>query len=205
METATDDERARRGARRCVPPLGLLAVAFVLPAVHSCMGSISPLAFGLMVPEYSANIWPLFLLAATLAAMTILRRADPERPDRARAVLVVPVLTWAASLWLAVRGGGASARVANTDDLIAIAGVLFALPLSIGAFARALRAAGWSRWRHAIASFAAAAWLTTPPQYVFACLLEGRCRELAYGAYAIAAAMLWLSATAVVYRHRERA
>jgi len=201
METATDDERARRGARRCVPPLGLLAVAFVLPTVHSCVGSISPLSFGVAFPDCAAIIWPVFLLAAALAAMTLVRRADPEHADRPRAVLAVPVLTWAASLWLAVRGGGASAWVAKTDDLIAIAGVLVALPLSIGAFARALRAAGWSRWRHAIASFAAAAWLLVPPQYVFARLLDGSFRGLAYGAYAIAAAMLWLSA-AVVHRRR---
>ena len=142
MEPATNDERARRGARRCVPPLGLLAVAFVLPTVHSCVGSISPLSFGVAFPDCAAIIWPVFLLAAALAAMTLVRRADPEHADRPRAVLAVPVLTWAASLWLAVRGGGASAWVAKTDDLIAIAGVLVALPLSIGAFARALRAGG---------------------------------------------------------------
>lgn len=206
MDTATDGERDRRGARRCVPPLGLLAVALVLPTVHSCMGSISPLSFGLAFPRYAAITWPVFLLAAALAAMTLLRRVDPERPDRARVVLAVPVLTWAASAWqAAVRGGGAPATLANTDDLIAIAGVLVALPLSIGAFARAVRAAGWSRWRHAIASFAAAAWLTYPPQYVFARLLDGKVRGLACGAYAIAAAMLWLSGAAAVYRHRERA
>ena len=202
MEPATDDERARRGARHCVPPLGLLAVALGLPTVHSCVGSISPLSFGVAFPECAAIMWPVFLLAAALGAMTLVRRAAPEHQDRPRAVLAIPLLTWAAGLWLAVRGGGASARVANTDDLIAIAGVLVALPLSIGAFARALRAAGWSRWRHAIASFAAAAWLLFPPRYVFARLLDGSFRGLAYGAYAIAAAMLWLSAAAVVHRRR---
>jgi len=43
--------------------------------------------------------------------------------------------------------------------------------------------------------------LLVPPQYVFARLLDGSFRGLAYGAYAIAAAMLWLSA-AVVHRRR---
>lgn len=197
---STDDERVRRGARRCVPPLGLLAVAFVLPTVHSCMGPISPLSFGLMFPEHAVITWPIFLLAAALAAMTLLRRAEGARLDRARVVLAVPVLAWVASLWPAVHGAGASATLASTDDLIAVAAVLVALPLSIGAFARALRATGWSRWRHAIDSFAAAAWLMIPPQYVFARLLEGRFRGLEYGAYSIAAAMVWLSAAAVVYR-----
>ena len=197
--TSTDDERVRRGARRCVPPLGLLAVAFVLPTVHSCMGPISPLSFGLMFPEYAVITWPVFLLAAALAAIALLRRAEGARSDRARVVLAVPVLAWVASLW-PLRGAGASAALATTDDLIAVAAVLVALPLSIGAFARALRAAGWSRWRHAIDSFAAAAWLMTPPQYVFARLLEGRFRGLGYGAYSITAAMVWLSAAAIVCR-----
>src|SRR5262245_6326317 len=70
-----EEERARRGARRCVPPLALLAVAFVLPTVRSCMGPVSPLSFGLLAPAPAVImwIWPLFLLAAALALMTLLR------------------------------------------------------------------------------------------------------------------------------------
>jgi hypothetical protein len=193
METTPDeqDRRARRGARHCLPPLGLLAVAFVLPTFQSCLGPISPLRFGLIAPCSFTfiSIWPLFLLAAALAAMTLLR-------NRTRAVLAIPALTWLASVWPAVAAVRTTAAPPNNEDLIAAVAGLFALPLSIASFARALRAAGWTRWRHAMTSFAAAAWLTFPAQHIFGLLLDGKFRGLACGAYAIAAAMIWLSVAA---------
>ena len=82
----------------------------------------------------------------------------------------------------------------RTQDLI-VAGValLVAFPLSIISFAGAVRARGWTRWRLAIGSFAAAAWLTYPAQFIFVFLLvPDERRDLLFGAYVFAVAMIWL-------------
>jgi len=82
-------------------------------------------------------------------------------------------------------------------QIVAAGGLLVALPLSIVAFMRALRAQGWRRWRHALTSFAAATWLTYPAQTVFAYAFTDVERPaLRWGAYVFAAALVWLSVAA---------
>ena len=193
------EDRSRRGARRCLPPLALLAIVFVLPTIRACNGSMSPLDVGLNGPGAAALTWPLFAIAAMLAILTLGQRADRPHPAPARAVLAAPVMTWLASVWPAIMIMEESARSPHrTQDLI-VAGValLVAFPLSIISFAGAVRARGWTRWRRAIGSFAAAAWLTYPAQFIFGCLfVPDERRDLLFGAYVFAAAMVWLSVAA---------
>lgn len=192
-------DRARRGARRCVPPLALLAIVFVLPTIRACGRDASALDLGLKNAPTAFMAWPLFAIAAGLAWLTLVR--PPEHPfsEPPRGALVAPVLTWLSCLFPAIailQEWGA--RPPSVQARIVAAFALFvALPISIIAFARGLRAAGWTRWRHAITSFAAAAWLTYPAQIIFAWVTDRAERpDLRWGAYVFVAAMVWLSVAA---------
>jgi len=192
-------DRARRGARRCVPPLALLAMAFVLPTIRACGRDASALDLGLKDAPIGFMVWPLFAIAAGLAWLTLVR--PPEHPfsEQPRGALAAPILTWLSCVLPAVvMVDEWGARPPSVQARTVAAFALFvALPLSVVAFVRALRAAGWRRLRHAIASFAAAAWLTYPAQIIFAYAFDRAERpDLRWGAYVFAAAMIWLSVAA---------
>ena len=192
--------RARQSAQRCIPPLALLAVVFVLPTIRACERTMSPLDLGLNDAWSAFAAWPVFAIAAGLAWLTLLQPREHPLSEPIRGVLAAPVLTWLACILPAfvladewrVRAPSVQARI------VAAAALLIALPLSVVAFVRALRAAGWRRWRHALTSFAAAAWLTYPAQIIFAYAFDRAERpDLRWGAYVFAAAMVWLSVAAV--------
>jgi hypothetical protein len=193
------DDRSRRGARRCVPPLALLAVVFVLPTIRACDRPVGALEFGLNDPVAAVITWPLFALAAMVAILTVGQRADAPHAGPARAILAAPVITWLAGIWSPIIIVDEASRSAHGAQELAVLGaaLLIALPLSIVAFARAVRARGWTRWRLAIGSFAAASWLTYPAQYIFrSLLLADERRKLLFGAYVFTAAMIGLSVAA---------
>jgi hypothetical protein len=193
------DDRSGRAARRCVPPLVLLAVVFVLPTIRACDRPIGALEFGLNDPIAALMTWPLFALAAMLAVLTVGQRADAPHAGPARAVLAAPVITWLAGIWSTIIVVDEAARSPHRTQELTTVGValLVALPVSIIAFARGVRARRWTRWRLAICSFAAAAWLTYPAQYILGGLFSaGERRHLLFGAYVFAAAMVWLSVAA---------
>jgi hypothetical protein len=203
-----DETRARRGADRCVPPLRLLAIALVLPMVHTYFGSVSPLAFGFLQVSAAIETWPLFLLAGGLAMLTWLQPAGGPRPAAARAVMLPPVLLWLKNGWPAVKSAlhWVESPPATRHEMVEALALLVALPLSIFAYTRALRSPGWARWRYALASFAAATWLTFPAQYLISSFLGApTIASLLPGAYVFAVALIWLSIAAAVYRHRQRA
>ena len=192
-------ERARRGARRCVPPMALLVVVFVLPSIRACDRTMSPLQLGLASSLDAFMAWPVFAIAAGLVWLTLLQPREHPLSEPVRGVLAAPVLTWLSCLlpgYLMVhewREWHPSAAA----QIVAAGGLLVALPLSIVAFMRALRAQGWRRWRHALTSFAAATWLTYPAQTVFAYAFTDVERPaLRWGAYVFAAALVWLSVAA---------
>jgi hypothetical protein len=194
------ERRARRGSRACVPPLALVSVAFFLPFVRSCPGDpvpVSPLSAGLTDVVMTALVWPLFLIAAGLALATLFQPgAGPSRLS-ARGVLAAPILTWLASVYplaFAVPAVLWHREHMNAADLSYLAfQLLIALPLSIVAFRRALRSDGWIRWRYVLASFAAAAYLTFPVEYVFVNLAD-LIPSMLPGALVLALGMSWLTA-----------
>jgi len=192
------DDRDRRGARRCVPPLALLALVFVLPTLRACDRNMSPLQLGLRFAPTAFMTWPLFAAAAGLAWLTLLQpRLRGPLSEPVRGVLAAPILTWLSCILPAFVLVDEWAQARAPERIVAVVALLVALPLSIVAFVRALRTANWKRWRYALASFAAAAWLTYPAQVIFGYLFDPVERpDLRWGAYVFAMAMLWLSVVA---------
>ena len=194
------DDLARRGARRCVPPLALLALVFVLPTVRACDRNMSPLELGLKVSPIVFMAWPMFAIAAGLACLVLVQpRLRGPLLQPTRGVLAAPVLTWLSCIFPAfvMADDWARSQPRAQEWIVAAVALLVALPLSIVAFVRAVRAANWRRERYAIASFAAAAWLTYPAQVIFADLFDPRERPgLRWGAYVFAVALVWLSVAA---------
>src|SRR4051812_20946598 len=143
------DDRSGRAARRCIPPLALLAVVFVLPTIRACDRPVSPLDFGLNNAFSAVVAWPVFAIAAMVAILMLGQRADGAHPGPTRAVLAAPVLTWLASIWSALLIIEETPRSPHPTPQLIVAGaaLLGALPLSIVGFVRAVRARGWTRWR----------------------------------------------------------
>jgi hypothetical protein len=171
---------------------------FVLPAIRACERDMSPLQLGLTNAWFAFTAWPVFPIALGLAWLTLLQPPERPRPEAERAALAAPIATWIGSI-LSARAivEDLSTSTHAAERIVPALALLVALPLSIVAFVRALRAAGWTRWRRAIASFAAAAWLTYPAQMVVPFLFNRTDRaDLRWGAYVFAAAMVWLSVAA---------
>jgi hypothetical protein len=192
------DGRARRRARGCVPPLVLVAIVFVLPTIRACDRVESPLSYGVdMGALTAASAWTPFLIAAALAVLTLLRPAATPLSPNDRGVLLAPIVIWLTSAWSVFVMMDEAIAKTHTRGAVAVPALALAiaLPLSIVSFRRALRASGWTRWLQALRSFAAAAWLTLPVQWISMCLVD-RESGLELGAYVLLVGMAWLSVAA---------
>ncbi len=174
VSLAQDD---RQTARRASIPLGLVAVAFLLPTYRSCTdGAILFPAEFVRDAASVLLILPVYLCAGALALLTtralLQRKMDLQTRRLGLGFVLLLVVTNAATLYLAWRGSPEGMAVALASIILAVIAI------------RSARGhPPWRIWDRLLLAFTFSASGSFPPLFLGAECFRGSRDDLGVGAY----------------------